>query len=91
MHRRNRSRSRFRPRHRSEPGADGSPTADKRVPIAAGMFIGVGVGIGIGIGGQKIGFGARRFRRKGNATRKALLDRMRNTGNAFADAHPRYT
>jgi hypothetical protein len=33
---------------------------DKRVPIEAGIIIGVGVGIGIGIEGQKMGFGHER-------------------------------
>jgi hypothetical protein len=49
----------------------------KRVPIAVGIIIGVGVGVGIGIGieGQKMGFGHEKPD-AGNATRKALLDRI---------------
>jgi hypothetical protein len=48
---------------------------DKRVPITVGIIIGVGVGIGIGIEGQKMGFGHEKPG-AGNATRKALLDRI---------------
>jgi hypothetical protein len=48
---------------------------DKRVPIAVGIIFGVGVGIGIGIEGQKMGFEHEKPG-TGNASRKALLDRI---------------